>query len=271
MEPPRLLMPRRARWTSSLWTCPSFSTCPTPGAHDWTGMCPLPPSFNQGPFLSVYGCCVVYIERTRDVNLDTPKDISNHFCDVWYSQKQNSVPHWHGRLNCFLNLTLVLHLNQRDNRVYLKSWKPISAGDEGKPSFLLIGWHLFKELCNLVASMDIWLGNCFSFALDPLLKVTGCAQRKHCAMVQTSLFRVFTISIFLSLSFSGSQSLILRFPICSVALLNLGPYWVSLGDEMVPKQECNISKYWWWKRNKNIFQCSPHFHAFFIVRFTVNV
>lgn len=85
MEPPHSLMPRRARWTSSLWTRPSFSTCPIPGAHDWTGTRPLPPSFNQGSFLSVYGCCVVYIERTRDVNLNTPKDISIHFCDVWHS------------------------------------------------------------------------------------------------------------------------------------------------------------------------------------------
>lgn len=235
MEPPRSLMPRHAQWTSSLWTRPSFSTCPIPGAHDWTGTRPLPPSFNQGPFLNVYGCCVVYIGRTRDASLDTPKDISIHFCGI--------LPLWHGRLNCFLNLTLVLHLNRRDNRVYLKSWKPVSAGDDGKPSFLLIGWHLFKELCNLVASMDIWLGKNFFLLLWvhswKLQDVPRENTALWCKQVCSGSLPFLSFSLSLSLGLSLSSYFFLSaLLLCS--FFELGAMLGFTGGWNGPKQECNI-------------------------------
>lgn len=135
---------------------------------------------------------------------------------------------WHGCLNCFLNLTLALHLNRRDSHLYLKSWKPISARDDGKPSFLLIGWHLFKEICNLVASMDSWLWIHSWKVQDVPRGNTALWCKQDCSGSLPFLSFSLSLSLGLSLSSYFSLSAVLLY----VPLLNVGPCWVSLGDEM---------------------------------------
>lgn len=77
-----------------------------------------------------------------------------------------------GQLNFFSELKSYVALESAWQSCVLQSHGSQSVLGWWEVKHFLIIRHLFKELCNLVASIDLWL------ALDPLLKVTGCVQGK---------------------------------------------------------------------------------------------
>ncbi len=63
-----------------------------------------------------------------------------------------------------------------------------------------------------------------------------------CKQVCSGSLPFLAFSLSLSLGLSLSSYFFLSALLLYVALLNLGPCWVSLEDEMGPKQECNGEK-----------------------------
>lgn len=103
----------------------------------------------------------------------------------------------------------------------------------------------------------------FSFALDPLLKVTGRAQRKQCYGANKFVQGLYNFLLSLSLSLSLSSYFFLNALLLYVALLNLRPCWIIHWEKEIGLNRNVMFKIVMGKKRKKkivrIFSCVLHF------------